>query len=208
MQNVSPATPEQSATPDGGPVRPWVTIVSGAPRSGTSMTMRMLEQGGLEPLVDDVRVADPDNPRGYYEFEPVKRLPDDVSWLPGAEGRVVKMVYALLRCLPLDRDYRVLMMRRDLDEVLRSQRKMLERLGRPPLKMPPEKARAMFAAHLAQTEQWLTAEARFRWMRVDYNDVLREPAPTIDGIDAFLGGGLDTAAMAAVVEPALYRNRS
>ena len=110
--------------------RDFVTVVSGAPRSGTSMMMRMLAVGGIAPLTDGVRVPDTDNPHGYYEYEPVKRTKADDSWLGQAAGRAVKMVHLLLRDLPADRSYRVILMRRDLTEMVTSQRRMLERLGR------------------------------------------------------------------------------
>jgi len=136
--------------------RPYLTVVTGAPRSGTSMMMRMLEAGGIEPLADGIRNADRDNPRGYYEYEPVKRLRDDPSWVAGSAGRVVKMVYALLGALPEAADagltYRVVLMRRDLNEVVRSQRLMLERLGRPLGKLSDERKVAMFRTHLDELE--------------------------------------------------------
>ena len=109
-------------------VAEFLTVVSGLPRSGTSMMMRMLEQGGLPVLIDGVRTADDDNPNGYYEFEAVKQTREDASWLEGSEGKAVKMVYRLLYDLPPDRAYRVLFMTRNLDEVLASQRVMLTRL--------------------------------------------------------------------------------
>lgn len=187
--------------------RPFVTVVSGAPRSGTSMMMRMLEAGGIEPLTDGERTADRDNPAGYYEFERVKRLRDDRAWLDDAEGRAVKMVHVLLRDLPPDRPYRVLLMRRNLAEVVESQRRMLERLGRPLGALSDERKAEIFRRQLDDTERWLDAAPVFSRLTVDYNRMLGEPRPEIERIAAFLGGGLDVEAMAAVVDPSLYRNR-
>ena len=110
---------------------PFITIVSGLPRSGTSMMMQVIEAGGIPALTDNPRARDEDNPQGYYEFEPVKQTRDDPSWVPGARGKVVKMVYRLLYDLPGDQDYRVIFMRRNIDEVLTSQKKMLQRSGKP-----------------------------------------------------------------------------
>src|SRR5687767_1046860 len=107
-----------------------ITVVSGLPRSGTSMMMRMLEAGGIPVLIDNVRQPDEDNPAGYYEFEQVKQVRDNTQWLPSARGKTVKMVYRLLYDLPSQFDYRVIFMRRNLDEVLASQQKMLERKGK------------------------------------------------------------------------------
>ena len=108
-----------------------IIIVSGLPRSGTSLMMQMLDQGGIAVVTDNVRTADTDNPRGYYEFEQVKKIKGDVSWLPGTRGKAFKMVSQLLYELPSNEKYRVIFMERDLDEMIRSQEKMLARLGKP-----------------------------------------------------------------------------
>ena len=185
----------------------FVTIVSGLPRSGTSMMMRMLEAGGLPVLVDNIRVADQDNPRGYYEFEPVKQTKRDASWVPSAEGKVVKMVYRLLYDLPLDREYRVVFMRRNLDEVLRSQQKMLAKDNRVD-NIEDAEMSAIYKAELARFDAWLAKQPCFKSLDVTYNEMLADPAPIVREIDAFLGGNLDQAAMCGVVDPSLYRNRS
>lgn len=194
-----------------GPDAPAVlTIVSGLPRSGTSMMMRMLDAGGLPVLVDNVRTADEDNPLGYYEFEPVKRTKEDPSWLRQAPGRVVKMVYRLLYDLPRDGSflYRVVFMRRKLEEVIASQDVMLARRGRESAAMPADKLLALFRQQIEEFEQWIAAEPSFRLLEVSYNDILTDHAPMVASINRFLGGGLDEAAMRAVVEPNLYRQRA
>ncbi len=188
------------------PDRPFLTIVSGLPRSGTSLMMKMLEAGGLPVLVDDLREADIDNPRGYYEFEPVKSTKSDASWVAPALGKAVKMVYLLLMDLPHDREYRVLFMRRNLDEVLASQKAMLDRMGKP---SPLDDARmaALFRDGLARFEAWAADRPNFRLLDVSYNGLVTDPAPILPEVDRFLGGGLDLAAMSRVVDPTLYRNR-
>jgi hypothetical protein len=187
--------------------RTFVTIVSGLPRSGTSMMMRTLEAGGLPALVDNIRVADQDNPRGYYEFEPVKQTKRDASWVPTAEGKVVKMVYRLLYDLPLDREYRVVFMRRNLDEVLRSQQKMLAKDNRVD-NIDDAEMSAIYKAELARFDAWLAKQSAIQSLDVKYHEMLADPAPIVRQIDAFLGGDLDRAAMCGVVDPSLYRNRS
>src|SRR5262245_40494991 len=107
-----------------------IIIVSGLPRSGTSLMMQLLDAGGVEVVTDGVRAADPDNPRGYYEFEKVKQVKRDASWLPGVRGKAVKMVSQLLLDLPPTERYRVVFMERDLAETIDSQERMLQRLGR------------------------------------------------------------------------------
>jgi len=189
------------------PDRPFVTIVSGLPRSGTSLMMRMLEAGGLPVLVDNLRAADVDNPRGYYEFEPVKRLKDDPGWVAQAAGRAVKMVYLLLLDLPPGHRYRVLFMRRNLDEVLASQKAMLDRLGKSS-PLDDERMAALFRDQIARFESWVQGRPEFRVLDVSYNAMVTDPAPLAAEVDRFLGGGLDLAAMAGVVDPTLYRNRA
>lgn len=184
----------------------YVTIVSGLPRSGTSMMMRMLEAGGLPVLVDHLRAADDDNPRGYYEFEPVKQTKRDSSWVADAVGKGVKLVYRLLYDLPATHQYRVLFMRRNLTEVLASQRKMLAREGRPDDVADAEMA-ALFRAELARFDQWVRQQPNFSLIDVDYNEMLADPLPAIERIAGFLDGSVDPARMAAVVDQSLYRNR-
>jgi hypothetical protein len=186
----------------------FVTIVSGLPRSGTSMMMRMLEAGGLPVIIDGVRQADEDNPRGYYEFEPAKRTREDASWLKTAGGRVVKMVYRLLYDLPGDYRYRVVFMRRNIEEVLASQKKMLHRSGREGGGIDDAQMAALFAKELEKFAAWIARQPNFSIHDVSYNDLLSEPMRHLLEIDRFLGNRLDVEAMARVVEPGLYRNRT
>ena len=187
--------------------RSFLTIVSGLPRSGTSLMMKMLEAGGMPVLVDNVREADVDNPRGYYEFEPVKQTKADATWVAGAVGKAVKMVYLLLLDLPAGYDYRVIFMRRNLDEVLASQKSMLGRLGKT---SPLDDARmaALFRDQLARFDAWAVSRPNFTLLDVSYNGMVTDPAPLAREVDRFLGGGLDVDAMTRVVDPSLYRNRS
>jgi hypothetical protein len=185
-----------------------ITIVSGLPRSGTSMMMRMLEAGGLPALIDNIRTADDDNPRGYYEFEPVKKTKEDPSWLDGAGGKVVKMVYRLLYDLPRDHEYWVVFMRRHLSEVVASQDVMLARRGRGGGGITKDKLIAMFQKQLGEFDEWVKKQPNFRILYVDYNETLKDPQPTVRALNEFLGGHLNTAAMEKTVEQQLYRQRS
>jgi hypothetical protein len=184
-----------------------ITVVSGLPRSGTSMMMQMLEAGGMPVLVDDLRPRDDDNPRGYYEYEPVKRLQRDNSWLDAAEGKAVKVVSPLLNCLPLELEYRVVLMVRDLDEVVLSQEQMLKRAGAPP---GPDSStmRRHFEGHLSRTRQWLSSQRRLRFIECRYADVLEQPAREVDRIAQFLEFDFDRPAMIQVVQPELRRQHS
>jgi hypothetical protein len=188
---------------------PVITIVSGLPRSGTSMMMKMLEAGGLPPVTDNIRTADEDNPKGYYEFERVKQLPQgEVAWLPGAQGKVVKVIAALLPHLPGGYYYRVIFMQRAMPEVLASQRQMLIRRGEDPDKIPDDVMAKLFEKHLRQVDDWVKQQPNVQRLDVNYNEMLKNPQPFIDQITAFLGNQLDKTRMAAVVDPALHRQRS
>jgi chromatin segregation and condensation protein Rec8/ScpA/Scc1 (kleisin family) len=183
-----------------------IVIVSGLPRSGTSMMMRMLEAGGLQVVTDNVRRADDDNPQGYYEYERVKSLARDQSWLPHAKGRVVKVISALLRHLPREYRYRVVFMRREMSEILASQRQMLQRRGEP-VHDDDAKMAALFERHLREVESWIGQQHNVKVMYVSYNDVLHSPAEQVATLNRFLDDQLNTAAMTDVVDRALHRQQ-
>lgn len=186
-----------------------IIIVSGLPRSGTSMMMKILEAGGLPIMTDSIRSADEDNPKGYYEFERVKQLPKgDKEWLNDAKGKVVKVISALLQHLPTDYDYKVVFMQRNIEEVLASQRKMLVRRGQAADNTNDDKMSALFQKHLQKIENWLNEQANFSVLYVNYNEVLAEPLQQIEQLNYFFDDSLNQKKMLAVVEPTLYRNRS
>lgn len=184
-----------------------ITIVSGLPRSGTSLMMQMLSAGGLPALTDRRRAADDDNPRGYFEFERVKKTAQDPGWLAEAEGKAVKVISQLLETLPADRDYRVVFMLREMGEILASQREMLRRLGREPAADDAALA-AAFESHLAKVRGQIDRRSRTGVLYVSYNELVKDPAGCARRVNAFLGGGLDEAAMVSAVDPALYRKRA
>jgi hypothetical protein len=185
----------------------WVTIVSGLPRSGTSLMMQMLQAGGMELLTDKLRAADQHNPRGYFEYEAVKRSGADVSWLGQAGGRAVKVIHLLLRHLPADRQYRVIFMQRDVQEVIASQRAMLKASGRSGAQIPDDKLAAVFEQQLSEVRRWLAERPHFQVLYVNYRDVLSDPSAAAQTLARFLGGTLDASAMAGVVDRTLYRQR-
>jgi len=185
----------------------YVTIVSGLPRSGTSMMMAMLQAGGLEVLTDEIRKADEDNPRGYFEFERVKQVKEDRSWLPGARGKVVKMISALLDKLPSDHRYKVVFMERNIDEMLASQNQMLVRRGEPTDAVGDDEMRMLFRRHLRQMREWLEEQSNFNVLYVSYNDTLERPRENAEKINDFLGGTLDVNQMVSVVDKGLHRQR-
>jgi hypothetical protein len=154
----------------------YMTVVSGLPRSGTSMMMQMLAAGGIPILTDGIRAADPGNPRGYLEYEPVKRTKQDPSWIELAAGKAVKVVYVHLRDLPPAHDYRVIFMRRPTGEVVASQRALLDRLGREGARIPDRALMEQFENQLARTEEWLFRQPNFRVLNINYRDCLCQAA--------------------------------
>jgi hypothetical protein len=201
------------------PIRGWllrrrygspVYVVSGLPRSGTSMMMRMLEAGGIEPFSDGERSADIDNPEGYYEFERVKDLEKDPdrSWVRQARGRALKVISFLLRHLPDDNAYRIVYMRRHLDEVVQSQDKMLDRLGNAAPGADVEAMKEAYRNDIVAARLHARKRPNMEMIEIHYAKTIADPAAAARAVNAFLGGHLDEAAMAGAVKGELYRNRA
>jgi hypothetical protein len=187
--------------------REIITVVSGLPRSGTSMMMKMLEAGGIPPLTDKIRTADEDNPKGYYEFERVKQIEHDQSWLEDAKGKAVKMISGLLKHLPQGYTYKVIFMRRQMEEILASQRQMLVRRGEPTDTISDEKMAELFRAHLKQVQTWIDESPNVEVIYVSYNEILEDPDTHVKRINQLLGNTLNVKNMVGVVDQRLYRQR-
>jgi hypothetical protein len=185
-----------------------ITIVSGLPRSGTSLMMQMLVAGGMTPLSDGERAADADNPRGYLEWERIKTLPKDPNCIAEAEGKVVKVISRLLLSLPSGHDYRVIFMQRPLPEVLASQDQMMRRRGTYKEGANPAAMAAAFEKHLKEVYGWLDGKAYVRSLRVSYHDALKQTEDASRNVAEFLGIRLNVQAMTQQVDASLYRNRS
>lgn len=185
-----------------------IVVVSGLPRSGTSMAMKMLEAGGLSMVVDNIRTADEDNPKGYYEDERVKDLGqmEDKAWLAESKGKAIKIISYLLKDLPAHHNYKVLFMRRNLQEILASQTKMLERRGESS-ETSDERMIELYEDHLWKVNRLLKREPHIEALDVPYRSVLDNPAEQAGRIHDFLGLPLDLEKMAGVVDKSLYRNR-
>ncbi len=183
-----------------------IIVVTGLPRSGTSMMMKMLEAGGIEVVTDNVRTADEDNPKGYYEFEKVKKLKEDASWLPEIKGKAVKMASELLYDLPDDYQYRLIFMRRDIDEILASQRKMLKRQGKED-SFDDAEMKAVYTKHLDEITNWLNEKPNMGVLYINYNQTIKDPQTQAEMIEDFLGKSLNIKEMVSVVDENLYRNR-
>jgi hypothetical protein len=172
------------------------------------MMMQLLTAGGLPALTDHLRKEDEDNPKGYFEFEPVKKTKQDSSWVPLARGKVVKMVYSLLEDLPDDQTYKVIFMDRTISEVIASQKKMLKRSGRTGAAISDEKLSELFTEDLNRFKEWISNKSNFSILYIPHRALIESPRIQCDMINDFLDHSLDPGAAASVVDPALYRNRN
>lgn len=184
-----------------------ITVVSGLPRSGTSMMMKVLDAGGMEILSDETRKADEDNPKGYYEFEKVKELGKDALWMGQAAGKAVKIISALLMHLPEEYSYRIIFMRRKMEEILKSQKQMLIRRGEPTDDASDEEMEILFKDHLQKVETWLENQSNMEVIYIHYSDVLSDPVTNCKDINQFLGDTLNADTMSSVIDKSLYRQK-
>lgn len=190
-----------------------ILVVSGLPRSGTSMVMQMLGAGGAPLLADDLRPADADNPRGYFEYEPLKRIRFNHDWVPQAEGKTFKLVSPLLEYLPTGLDYRVVLVERDLAEVVASQRAMLARTGRQGSKLSEAELIAAYERQQAVIGTVLATRRDFTVFHIEHRRILADPVGEVRRLAQFVSPiwpniQLDQPAMVAAVDPSLYRQRS
>ena len=184
-----------------------VIVVSGLPRSGTSMMMKILSEGGLLPVTDALRSADEDNPEGYYELETVKQMAaGNVDWLSDAGGKVVKVISALLEYLPPGYSYKVIFMEREISEILASQRKMLARRNKES-QVDDAEMEAQFRKHLSVVKPWLARQANMDVIYVSYNALMSAPEPLCRRVVEFTGLSLNLERMLLVPKGDLYRNR-
>ena len=184
-----------------------IIVVSGLPRSGTSMMMNMLVAGGVQVVSDSIRNADEDNPNGYFEYEPVKQLSEgQTEWLAGAEHKAVKIISALLEFLPPSHHYKILFMERDLKEILASQQKMLKRRNEES-RVSDAEMESQFRKHLGDIKYWLARQPNMEVLYVDYNRMIVEPDKFCQRIVDFIEVPVDGTKMLSVPNERLYRNR-
>jgi tetratricopeptide (TPR) repeat protein len=192
------------------PIGESLIVVSGLPRSGTSMLMQMLAAGGVAVMSDGLREADEDNPRGYLEYEPVKSLLKDASWLGLGRGKAIKIVAPLLGAVPAELPCRVIFVERDLEEVLDSQARMLVRRGKEIENTAERRGllKSEYVKTVARVKAMLGRRAETRVLSVEYRETVSNPGAIAARVNEFLGGGLDVGKMALAVDAALHRNRA
>jgi tetratricopeptide (TPR) repeat protein len=181
-----------------------IVLVSGLPRSGTSLMMQMLSKGGMDTLIDDLREADISNPKGYFEYEPVMKLHKNNDWLGTAQNKVVKIVAPLLKHLDPQYRYKIIFMKRDLGEIIKSQQIMT---GKHDDVMPVTLFNS-YVRLLQNIESWKEQEPHIDMVYVDYKDILENTNETLEKLLPFIGVPLEKEAMANCIDPTLYRNRS
>ena len=189
-----------------------LTIVSGLPRSGTSLMMQMLKAGGIEPKTDGERVADTDNPEGYWEWEAIKKIGKEPELLDDLEldKQAIKVISMLLSELPKHHSYKIIFMARPVDEIAASQQKMIDRLETEGANQSLDEIAKQLEMHRAKVLGWMSEHDHVTGMVVKYPELIKDPQPIIEEITKFLGEDLITnpQAMAAVVRPELYRQKS
>lgn len=183
-----------------------ITIVSGLPRSGTSMLMQMLKNGGMEILSDKVRQADENNPKGYWEYEKVKTLPEENRWLLRADDKAIKIIAQLLKYIPIQQHYKVIFMERDMEEILASQDKMLEKMNKKDI-INQSILKAAFSRQLEEVKIWLRKSANIETLYLSYTDVIENPIQAANQVNQFLNNSLNVTKMAASVDATLYRQK-
>ena len=184
-----------------------IIVVSGLPRSGTSLMMKMLVQGGVESLTDNKRKADDDNKGGYFEYELVKKLKEDNSWLFKAVGKAIKIISFFLYDLPVEYNYKVIFIRRDMDEILASQEQMLVRRGESHNGNDNDEMKGVFLKHIQEVNEWLSTQKNIEILEVSYNKIVEKPDYEVRRVNNFIGGNLDENAMIMSVDKRQYRQR-
>lgn len=185
-----------------------IIVVSGLPRSGTSLMMQILEAAGLPLLTDQKRKPDKNNPKGYYEYERVKRLQKDASWLKQAQGKAVKIISHLLKYLPPKYHYQIIFMKRNLKEIIASQRKMLARAGKISHPQEDEKLILLFQKHLKEINSWLKKQPNIDYLEINYNLLIKNPLPQLKKLIRFLNLNTSPQKLTSTIDPSLYRQRS
>ena len=182
-----------------------IIIVSGLPRSGTSLMMQLLQAGGIPLVCDDKRAADVFNPRGYFECEAVKKLATDNACIEGIQGKAIKVLYHLLKHLPEDQRYKIIFMQRPLNEVMLSQDRMLAGLGREEIAPASAELAITFAGQIDATTQWIRQQKNMTLWECDYPDLVKNSASLLQDLSIFLERDLPLPCMQAQIQPQLHR---
>ena len=186
-----------------------IIVVSGLPRSSTAMMMKMLKEGGIQILSDDVKKPDDNNPQGYFEYDLVSKLPEGkTDWLEEAEGKVVKVISYFLHHLPPKHEYRVLFMERNFSEILKSQKKTIIEEKQKIHKKEDKMMEDYYKTHIKQTKEWLSLQPNFSVIYLSYNELVKNPNQDLSKLSNFLEHELNLDKMSKAIDQNLYRQRS
>ncbi|MHB2154977.1 sulfotransferase domain-containing protein [Calditrichota bacterium GD2] len=183
-----------------------IIVVSGLPRSGTSLMMQILQAAGVPLLVDNVRQSDVNNPRGYFEYQAVKNLKNDNQWLKYAKGKAVKIISHLLYHLPAEFQYKVIFMNRNLDEIIASQNRMLKNVGKVS-EIDDDTLKRHYAAHLFDISRWLTHQKNVQVRQINFHHLFEKPQTELAILSDFLNIAFNTEQIQQVIQPELYRTK-
>lgn len=184
-----------------------IIVVSGLPRSGTSLMMQILHAWGIPLLVDDQRPPDESNPNGYFEYQPVKNLDRDASWLFKAKGKAIKIISHFLFYLPDTFHYKIIFMNRELEEIIRSQNKMLQRLNKPMGRLSIERLKIRFERHLQEIHQWMTDRPNIDFIDLWFQAIIQQPEKELPKIRNFLKLAPPPTKVLSRIDPKLYRSK-
>lgn len=186
-------------------------LVSGLPRSGTSLMMQMLVAAGMDAITDERRVADEDNPKGYFEWEHIKKIGDQPELLNKEEydGKVLKTISMLLKKMPQEHDYKVIFMVRPVQEIAASQTKMINRLGTAGAELEEVDLIRGLRDHRDKSLAWLRTAKHMDFIKVRYPQLMSQPEEVIAEITDFLGSDFlkEPQEMISAIDQSLYRNR-
>ena len=184
-----------------------IYIVSGLPRSGTSMMMQMLIEGGLKPYTDNKRAADENNPKGYFEHEAVKNLAGNKKWLKDLKNKLVKIISHQLFYLPSKYNYKIIFMHRDIKEIILSQTKMLKKSNKKAAEAYPYSLEIQYKKNLSQVMEWANDNYNVSMIVIEYKDTIDSPEIVAGKINEFSDNKLDKNKMFKVVDKNLYRSK-
>lgn len=183
-----------------------IIVVTGLPRSGTSLVMQILQSMGIDLFTDNKRSPDQSNPRGYFEHELVKTIEYDTSWIKKVEGKAIKIVSPLLVYLPNNYNYKIIFMDRVLDEIVQSQEKMLLVNGVPNPQIEPEVIKQIFIKDLKQAWSWIRELSHSESLEISHSKLLKKPESELEKVNGFLNIKVDLENTLKVIDKKLYRS--
>lgn len=179
-----------------------ITLITGIPRSGTSLMMQLFKAANVDIATDAIRTEDDNNPKGYYELEAVKGIVKNNAFLKDLDGKTIKIVAPLVTFIDLSLEYRVVFMIRDLDEVVQSQEKMVGKDQQD----QKEKFKTMYAMHIEKSRQFLNSH-NIPFIEIQHRELLQNPELSLKRLIDFCGWETPLEELKSVIDHSLYRNR-